>query len=95
MAEADRKHADLDLQVSLLAEHEVTKIVAIVTSIADHLGLDPDVDREELEELKQHVAVLERHRRYRRRRVRFQRQVVFSRVGRNPDARATFLFLVS
>jgi uncharacterized membrane protein len=56
MAEADRKHADLDLQVSLLAEHEVTKIVAIVTAIADHLGLEPDVDRKELEELKQHVA---------------------------------------
>jgi uncharacterized membrane protein len=56
MAEADRKHADLDLQVSLLAEHEVTKIVAIVTAIADHLGLAPVVDREELEELKQHVA---------------------------------------
>jgi uncharacterized membrane protein len=56
MADADRKHADPDLQVSLLAEHEVTKIVAIVTAIADHLGLDPDLDREELEELKQDVA---------------------------------------
>jgi uncharacterized membrane protein len=56
MADADRKHADLDLQVSLLAEHEVTKVVAIVTAIADHLGLEPDLDREELEELKQHVA---------------------------------------
>src|SRR5262249_8509742 len=42
MADADRKHADLDLQVSLLAEHEVTKIVAIVTALADHLGLDSD-----------------------------------------------------
>jgi uncharacterized membrane protein len=56
MVDADRKHADLDLQVSLLAEHEVTKIVALVTAIADHLGLNPDVDREELEELKQDVA---------------------------------------
>src|SRR5262245_24793222 len=46
MADADRKHADLDLQVSLLAEHEVTKVVAIVTAIADHLGLEPDLDRE-------------------------------------------------
>jgi uncharacterized membrane protein len=46
MADADRKHADLDLQVSLLAEHEVTKVIAIVTAIADHLGLDTDVDRE-------------------------------------------------
>jgi uncharacterized membrane protein len=56
MADADRKHADLDLQVSLLAEHEVTKLVTLATAIADHLGLNPDVDRAELEELKQHVA---------------------------------------
>jgi uncharacterized membrane protein len=56
IVDADRKHAHLDLQVSLLAEHEVTKIVAIVTAIADHLGLDVDLDREESEELKQHVA---------------------------------------
>jgi uncharacterized membrane protein len=55
MADADRKRADLDLQVSLLAEHEVTKIVTLATAIADHL-LNPDVDRAELEELKQHVA---------------------------------------
>jgi uncharacterized membrane protein len=56
MADADRKHADLDLQVSLLAEHEVTKLVTLATAITDHLGLDPDVDRAELEELRQHVA---------------------------------------
>jgi uncharacterized membrane protein len=56
MADADRKHADLDLQVSLLAEHEVTKLVTLATAIADHLQLNPDVDREELEELKQHVT---------------------------------------
>ncbi len=55
MAEADRKHADLDLQVSLLAEHEITKIVMLTSAIADYLGLDPDIDRGELEELKQHV----------------------------------------
>jgi uncharacterized membrane protein len=56
MADADRKHAGLDLQVSLLAEHEITKIVTLVTAVADRLGLDVDVDREELEELKQDVA---------------------------------------
>jgi uncharacterized membrane protein len=55
MAEADRKHADLDLQVSLLAKHEITKIVALTSAIADHLRLELDVDRGELEELKQHV----------------------------------------
>jgi hypothetical protein len=50
-AEATARRASLFLaQVSPLAEHE------LVTAIADHLGLDPDVDREELEELKQDVA---------------------------------------
>jgi uncharacterized membrane protein len=56
MAEADRKHADLNLQVRLLAEPEITKIVALTSTIADHLRLDPDVDRGELEELKQQVT---------------------------------------
>jgi uncharacterized membrane protein len=56
MADAAGKHADLDLHMSLLTEHEVTKIGVMVTAIAEHLGLDPDVGREELDELKQDVA---------------------------------------
>jgi uncharacterized membrane protein len=55
MAEADRKHADLDLHVSLLAEHEITKVVALTSAIADRLELDLGEDRGELEEFKQHV----------------------------------------
>ena len=44
MAAADRR-ADLDLHISLLAEHELTHVAAIVERIADKLGVpvnDPD-----------------------------------------------------
>ena len=37
-AQAD-KRADLDLQVSLLAEHEVTRLISLVTAIAKKLDL--------------------------------------------------------
>ena len=55
MAAAADKRADLDLQVSLLAEHEITKLVALVAAIAQRLDLrvggDPD-----LAEAQRHVA---------------------------------------
>jgi uncharacterized membrane protein len=53
MAEAADKRAELDLQISLLTEHEVTKLVAMVSAITEHLGIDPG---EEVEELKRNVA---------------------------------------
>ncbi|HYD71317.1 DUF1003 domain-containing protein [Azospirillum sp.] len=53
-AQAD-KRADLDLQIGLLAEHEVTKLAALVGAIADHLGVRTEVDSE-LEEITQDVA---------------------------------------
>ena len=39
MAAAADKRADLDLQISLLAEHEVTKLVTLVSGIADRMGV--------------------------------------------------------
>lgn len=36
MAEADDKRADLNLQISLLAEHETTQLLSIVTAIAEN-----------------------------------------------------------
>ena len=39
MAAAADKRADLDLQISLLAEHEVTKLVALVSEIAERIGV--------------------------------------------------------
>ncbi|HWH17527.1 MAG TPA: DUF1003 domain-containing protein [Allosphingosinicella sp.] len=55
MAAVADKRADLDLQISLLSEHEVTKIVTMVSAIAAHLGLSEAQD-EEVEELKRNVA---------------------------------------
>lgn len=61
MAALADKRADLDLQVDLLAEHEVTRLIQLVTAIANHLGLDEAKDAE-LAELAQDVlpeAVIE------------------------------------
>jgi uncharacterized membrane protein len=55
MAAAADKRADLDLQISLLAEHEVTRLIALVSAIAEHVGVKSEVD-EEVGELKQDVA---------------------------------------
>ena len=49
------KRADLDLQISLLAEHEVTKLATLVSTIAGHLGVRPGVDTE-LDEITKDVA---------------------------------------
>lgn len=51
---ADRR-AELDLQISLLAEHEITRLVAMVQEISTHLGLRSGADPE-LEELKRDIA---------------------------------------
>jgi uncharacterized membrane protein len=55
MSGAADKRAELDLQISLLAEHEVTKLVALLSAIADRLGVETEVDAE-VEELKEDVA---------------------------------------
>ena len=61
-AEAADRRADLDLQISLLAEHEVTQLIRLTTRIAAHLGID-EASNPELAELQRTVApeaVLER-----------------------------------
>ena len=55
MAAAADKRADLDLQISLLAEHELTKLTTLVGEIAQKLGVETEVD-EELQEIEQDVA---------------------------------------
>jgi uncharacterized membrane protein len=52
-AQADQR-ADLDLQVSLLAEHEVTRLVELVTQIARRMSIEQSHDPE-LAELQQDV----------------------------------------
>ena len=42
-AQAD-KRADLDLQVSLLAEHEITQLIIMVKAIANKMGLEEGKD---------------------------------------------------
>ena len=55
MAAAAEKRAELDLQISLLAEHEITKVVTMVDAIADHLGIR-HAAQSEVDELKRDVA---------------------------------------
>src|SRR3954452_11796605 len=46
MAAVADKRADLDLQISLLAEHEVTKLTAMVAAITERLGIETEADPE-------------------------------------------------
>jgi uncharacterized membrane protein len=55
MSAAADQRAELDLQISLLAEHEVTKVAALLSAIADRLGIQAQVDPE-VEEIKEDVA---------------------------------------
>jgi len=49
------KRAELDLQVNLLSEHEVTRLIKLVDGIAAHLGVSEGRDPE-VEQLKKDVA---------------------------------------
>lgn len=55
MAAAADKRADLDLQTSLLTEHEVTKLIVLVHAIAAHLEVATAVDGE-VGELEKNIA---------------------------------------
>ena len=46
MAALADKRADLDLQVSLLAEHEVTRLITLVAAMAERMGIDQAHDPE-------------------------------------------------
>jgi uncharacterized membrane protein len=51
MAELADKRADLDLQVNLLAEHEITRLIQMVDAIGKHLEVREGRE-DDLEELK-------------------------------------------
>lgn len=53
-AAADRR-ADLDLQINLLAEHEISRLMELTAAIARKVGVDPDALDEEIDELSQDV----------------------------------------
>jgi uncharacterized membrane protein len=52
------KRADLDLQINLLSEHEVTRLLTLMDAVADHLGINTG-KKPEVEELKKDVAAEE------------------------------------
>ncbi len=55
MAAAADKRADLDLQISLLAEHEITKLASLLEAVARKLDV-PVLADPELQEVKQNIA---------------------------------------
>jgi uncharacterized membrane protein len=52
-AEADRR-ADLDLQIGLLTEHELTRVLNMLDAIQDKLGIENNTDQE-LHDLEKNV----------------------------------------
>jgi uncharacterized membrane protein len=52
------KRAELDLQINLLAEHEITRLITLMDAVADHLGVDVN-EKPEVEELKKDVGAEE------------------------------------
>ena len=55
MAAEAEKRAELDLQISLLAEHEVTKLITLTSAIAGRMGIETETDPE-IPELARNVA---------------------------------------
>ncbi len=55
MAAVAEKRAELDLQISLLSEHEITKLTTLVASIAERLDVRTGVE-EELSEIQRDVS---------------------------------------
>src|SRR5688572_20041751 len=55
ISEIADQRADLDLQINLLAEYEITRVLTLVDAIANHLGLDESRDPE-VDELKETVT---------------------------------------
>jgi uncharacterized membrane protein len=51
----ERRNSDLHLQMSMLAEHEVTRLIRMTHQIASHMGLRLDEKGGELEELKKDI----------------------------------------
>ncbi len=68
MSQQADKRADLDLQISLLSEHEVTRLITLVKAIAEKLEIEASRDPE-LPELQKDVEpekvldVMEAHER--------------------------------
>ena len=55
MAKAADKQSALDLQINLLTEHELTRLVGMVEALTAHFDIQP-ISRPEIEEIKKDVA---------------------------------------
>jgi uncharacterized membrane protein len=55
MALAAERRAELDVQISLLAEAEITKLVELVSEMAERMNV-PGAEEEDVEEMKHQVA---------------------------------------
>jgi len=55
MAAAADRRAELDVQIGLLAEEEITKLVELVSEIARRLDV-PAAEQKELDEMKKQVV---------------------------------------
>jgi uncharacterized membrane protein len=55
MSRMSERRAELDVQISLLAEAEITKLVELVSQLAEKMGL-PDAEQPDIEEMKRDVA---------------------------------------
>ncbi|MCW3081812.1 DUF1003 domain-containing protein [Segetibacter sp.] len=55
MNEKADKRAELNLQISLLAEHEITRLITLNTAMAKKMGLEDTYDDMEIEELSKDV----------------------------------------
>lgn len=60
MATIAARQADLDLQVSLLAEHEITQLITLVSRVANKLGISDSADLADLEKKVSPEQVLNR-----------------------------------
>jgi uncharacterized membrane protein len=56
MGAAADKRADLDLQINLLAEHEITRLLILTNAIATKLGVDTDEKASDLDQLEREVT---------------------------------------
>jgi uncharacterized membrane protein len=55
MAAVADQRADLDLQISLLAEHELTRLIRLADEMARRLGVDPEAREREVGETRRDV----------------------------------------
>lgn len=55
MAAKDERRAELDLQISLLNEHETTRLIEMVSALTDRFGLQTPADHE-IPQLRENVS---------------------------------------